>query len=360
MNPMMIRPIDSSYSTTSQAMSVSADHNMPLLPSPFPQYGVQNHHYAPPNSLPPLLPNNAEQNVVPHDYYNPTPTPPSTASASTSPSSMSSRSIETLDSPITLQHQPPQHSRYQHQHHHSDPYIYSATSGYAPDDQFHMSRTAPTFQPQYMGQNTSYAPFVMPLNADVYGTHQGSKPPPTIDAFNSAVVAASSSPSSSRRKQHRPSFSAGNSSDLDFFPQGTRTPRSVHRSKPASPTNSRMSSVSPYQRRGPAAGHRPNTNSTPHMGLDSSFLMLDLPSGISSGSSSMTLTASAPPAPKPVVVHPFRTFPDHVQIDPQFPLLYRKFYVPSYFSPTDALGNFVFMNRYVFPIHLRIFLTARS
>lgn len=344
MNPTLIRPIDSAYlpSTTQQQPNT-------LLPSPFPQY--QNY----------LAPLNQDQasGVLNSDYYNPT--PPSSASSSTSPSSMSSRSIETLDSPITFQHAASsQNARYQHQHHHSDPYIYSnPQAGYATDDPYNRSNGGMYAQQSYIPPSTSsYAPFVVPLGSDMYGTHQKPQQPPTIDSFNSAVMTASSSStsSSSRRKLHRPSFSAGNSDDLYLFSQTTTgTPRSVHRSKPGSPASSRMQSVSPYARRStvstPSAGQRSGT-----LGLDLPFLLLDLPgassssvagpsSSVESFHSSHSHAHPVPRAPKPSVDHPFRTFPEHVQIDPQFPLLYRKFYVSSYFAPGDSLGNHVFAEK---------------
>jgi hypothetical protein len=330
MNPMMIRPIDSSYS----ASQTSSDSQFALLPSPFPPYPMHAQHPYP--SLPPLPPILSEQNVVHPDYYHPT--PPCSESSSTSPSSMSSRSIETLDSPVSLQSQQPSHTRYQHQHHHSEPYIYTATSGYTPDDPFHMSRGSAPFQnSQYMSQNVPYAPFVVPLGPEVYGASHAGKPPPTIEAFNSTLV---SSGSIGRRK-HRMSFSAGGSGELEFFPHGAREPRSTQRTKAAS---SRMNAVSPY-RRGSGA-QRASTGPGPSVPLQlmgehesSSFLMLEMPS------SAVPFPSSTPAAPKPAVVHPFRTLPDSVQIDPQFPLLYRKFYVPSYFAPQDPLGKFVFAEK---------------
>lgn len=67
--------------------------------------------------------------------------------------------------------------------------------------------------------------------------------------------------------------------------------------------------------------------------------MLEMPT------STVPFPSSTPAAPTPVAVHPFRTFPGNVQIDPEFPLLYRKFYVPSYFAPNDPLGKFVFAEK---------------
>jgi hypothetical protein len=43
----------------------------------------------------------------------------------------------------------------------------------------------------------------------------------------------------------------------------------------------------------------------------------------------------------------FRSFPDYVEVDPGFPLLYRQFYVPSYFGSNDPMGKFVFKHWYV-------------
>ncbi|KAF8319435.1 hypothetical protein DL93DRAFT_193590 [Clavulina sp. PMI_390] len=322
MDPMMIRPIDSSYPSGSGAPPALDNHG-PLLPSPFPPPSVHGQQFN--SALPPLQPQFSGR-----DYYNPTPPSSASTSSSTSPSSMSSRSIDTLDSPITLQ-QTAQPSRYNHQHHHSDPYIYQSPA-YSQDDLFQISR-GPTFS------QTSYAPYVVPLNPEVYDSGEGSNASSqTIDSFNSSL--ASSSPSTSRRK-HRPSYSVGGGDEFDAFSQGLRTPRGA-RSKPSSPTTSRMSSVSPYQRRGPPVS-RSSMSTLPFESAP--LLTLDSSEGGS-------VSATGLRAPKPSVVHPFRTLPAHVQIDPQFPLLYRQFYVSSYFAPSDPLGNHVFAQQSVhFPFY---------
>lgn len=325
MNPMMIRPIDSAY------FNAQHDH-LPLLPSAFPPplQQQQQQQYAPPTSLPPL-PAGSELGA-PQDYY-------SSGSNSTSPSSMSSRSIETLDSPISLthahQHQQP---RYQHQHHHSEPYIYTQHTTYGDDP----------FSRQQFPQQQYYAPFAPSLGADAYASGAGystSKPAPTIESFNSAVVASGAFGNNTKRK-HRLSLSA---SDLDLFPPA-KAQRTVQRSKPSSPVSSRVT-VSPSRQRTmqqQQPPHHQRQSAQFNVGMQypqqgSSLLMLD----IAATPSTVALTPAAQPAPpKAAVVHPFRTFPAHVEIDTDFPLLYRKFHVPSYFAPNDPLGKFVFAEKY--------------
>lgn len=325
----MIRPIDSSYSATHT--STSPDSQFTLLPSPFPPYPMHTQHsYSHPPSLP-LPPIPSELNVVHHEYYHST--PPSSESSSTSPSSMSSRSIETLDSPVGLQSQQSPHIRYQPQHHHSEPYIYT---GYTSDELFHMSRGSAPFQNQYVSQSTPYAPFVVPLGPEIYGASHAGKPPPTIESINSTIIASSGS---SARRKHRMSFSTVGSGELEFFPHGTRMPRGTQRAKPTS----RMNAVSPYRRGAGAqrasAGPAPSVPLQLVQGHDSaSFLMLEM------SSSALPLSSNTPTGRMPVLPSS-RTFPNNVQVDPQFSLFYRKFYVPSYFAPNDPLGKFVFAEK---------------